>query len=55
MESVKTKNKNSRFKQVRFSFIIFEEYSSEGDKLLGMQTEHNIKDTHRSMDFFDMF
>ena len=29
MESVKAKNKNTRFKHVRFSFMLLEEYANE--------------------------
>ena len=48
MESIRAKNKNTRFRQVRFSFILFEEYSPE--EKLGYGEEHS-----HSLDFFSMF
>jgi hypothetical protein len=40
MENVKLKNKNSKFKQVRFSFILLEEYTSEGEKWISQNSKN---------------
>lgn len=52
MENIKTKNKNSKFKHVRFSFILLEEYNEEYEKLM---KSTNSKYTSKSQDFFDLF
>jgi hypothetical protein len=51
---VKVKNKNSRFKQVRFTFILLEEYSSEGEKWLTVQTDR-FQETSKDQNFFQLF
>jgi glutamine cyclotransferase len=51
---VKVKNKNNKFKQVRFTFILLEEYNSEGDKWVTTQTDRMLDDS-KGRDFFQLF
>jgi hypothetical protein len=55
MESIKMKDKNKKFKQVRFSFLLVEEYITEADKWMGMIIDPTLKEGTKSNTFFDMF
>jgi hypothetical protein len=52
---VKAKNKSNRFKQVRFSFIVLDEYDSETSRWLSSGKDISLKSDTKSTDFFDMF
>lgn len=54
MENIKIKNKNSKFKQVRFTFILIEEYNSEGEKWVVTQSDRMYDDS-KGRDFFQLF
>jgi hypothetical protein len=53
MEATKTKNKNNRYKQIRFSFLVAEEYTESAEKWLRPQTARDSPEQRG--DFFDMF
>ena len=55
MENIRAKVKNSRFKHVRFSLILYDEYKPEKWKWESLAMDPQLKPMASHGDFFDMF